>query len=548
MLRCGLIWIAFVVFASACKAQTGTVDGRVTNSVTGEPIAGATIHLVPLRRVAGGRASGILDTVSRGDGTYQFDEVSSGTYVVRAEHTGFTYLASATKTKFIEVAPGESAGDESILLTPNAVLRGTVLDDAGSPVPGAHLLAITQVTSGGQKSVQVRSTADSAATGAFTLNDLSPGNYFVQAQPPVPTPEQPPDKAADKPQKAVAQDAGELVRTFYPRAFQLEDATPVAVTAGQAVPDVTITLRRAFTHSIRGHIAAQTSEQGLHIVVVPQGLRNADALGMAATVSADGKFEADHLPQGSYTVELLGRRRSRLLSRENVEVGAGDVSGIILNSLTPITLEGTVSVEGEAAPVLSRVGIVVRYLAGAGESRVNVNADGSFVMSNLSSESAVLRASVGSTGLYVKSIRLNQQEIKDRAVDLSEMGRGKIEIVLGTGAGEIDGHVTDAGAGATVGIIAVPSPIAPDASNVVRRYSRNDGTFAIANLEPGDYRLYAVASMQWALWQTPEFLQAIQMLGTVVHVDENQHLAADLKEISAEAIEQTADQLGLTIE
>src|ERR1700761_7746367 len=116
-------------------------------------------------------------------------------------------------------------------------------------------------------------------------------------------------------------------------------------------------------------------------------------------------------------------------------------------------------------------------------------------------------------------------------IDLADVGHAKLEIVLRAAAGEIDGRVEDIGSGATIGIVAVPSQLAPDASNIVQKYSRDDGCFALPNLEPGEYRLFAVAAMQWTLWQTPEFLQAVQSYGISVTVQENQHQQVQLKEM-----------------
>lgn len=538
MLRRPLVWLVLAASIFG-QEQAGTVDGHVMNSLTGEAISGVVVHLITLRSTVGNRATRELQTTSLADGSFHLDGVTQGTYLLHAEHPGFN---SVHRGNFIELTAGQSAGDERVLLAPDSTLSGTVLDDAGSPVPGARIVAIAQVTAIGQTIIQERSTTDAGSTGSFTLQGLRPGNYFVVAEPPAPEEVQAPQQ-----QKQPASPAGELVRTLFPRALSMEEATAIPITVGQSPADVKVYLRRAATHHVRGKIAEPIQDKDLRIALRPRGAANSEVLGFQGVIEKNGTFDIGGALPGEYTLQLLSHRPYRL-ARQNINIGTQDVDGVILNLLSPVTLEGKVSVDSDIGTALPRVQVFVKHLDDRKTVSVNVNTDGALFISNLDPEPSLFRAQVATAGFYVKSILLNGQDAKDHSIDLADIGHGKLDVVLRAAAGEIDGSVPDAGNGATVGIVAVPQRVASDAYNVVQKYSRNDGTFVISNLEPGEYRLYAIAAMESALWQTPEFLQAVQSFGTTVEVEENQRQQVQLKEIPPETIQQAADQLGLTVE
>jgi hypothetical protein len=390
------------------------------------------------------------------------------------------------------------------------------------------------VTRGGRTVVEQRAMTDSDQAGGYTIKDLRPGNYILAARPPAR-------------QEGQAATEGELVLTMFPRALDMTAATTVPIAAGQSPSDLTIYLRRALTHQIRGKVSEVPAERGLQIYVTPRGTSTTDALAVQAALNKDGTFDAAGLLPGAYTVQLVGRR-AHPLGRQDVDVAASDIDGIVLNPSSPVTIDGTVTVDGGTSTALPRVRIFVSHLDDHANSSANVSTDGSFVMTNLDPEPSLFRVAVSTAGFYVKSVLLNQQDAKDRAIDLTDSGHAKLEIVLRQGAGEIDASLSEDAAGASIGIVVVPHQVAPDGSNIVLKYARADGTFAAPNLAPGEYFLYAVAGLQSGLWQTPEFLEAMRNLGTPVTVAENQRQQVQLKEVAPDVIDQTAEQLGLTVE
>ncbi len=128
----------------------------------------------------------------------------------------------------VPVQAGQAVSDVTVQLTPQGTVGGKVVNEEGKPVPGASVRALSKTQRG--------STATTDASGNFKLLKLTPGDYYLWADPP--------PKAQDG-----------FVRTFYPQALNLDDATTIPATAGQDTSDITIRLRQAATYHIKGKIS-----------------------------------------------------------------------------------------------------------------------------------------------------------------------------------------------------------------------------------------------------------------------------------------------------
>jgi iron complex outermembrane receptor protein len=100
---CGAL-VIILVSAAVAYAQAGlTLSGKLVSSVSGTPLAGATVRLEELKR----------ETTSAADGTFAFREVPPGTYHVSIRSVGFS-------SRRIEVTPSASATPIDLLIEPDA--------------------------------------------------------------------------------------------------------------------------------------------------------------------------------------------------------------------------------------------------------------------------------------------------------------------------------------------------------------------------------------------------------------------------------------------
>ncbi|GEM_PF-907876 len=145
---------ASAVLTFPTTATPGAISGTVTNASTGAPLSGAT--------VTDGTRSAVTDI----NGAYTLANVPAGTYTVTASRTGY-----AAASKIITVTAGATAS-ASFALTAAATtgnIAGKVTAaNTGLPIAGARVSAgnRTVFTDGG---------------GNYTISNLSPGSYQVQA-------------------------------------------------------------------------------------------------------------------------------------------------------------------------------------------------------------------------------------------------------------------------------------------------------------------------------------------------------------------------------
>ena len=135
------------------KSSLGTVSGRVTDSSTGNPIAGATVTVDAVAS----------DTTSE-DGYYWFVNVEPGVYMVAVSAAGYESLSES-----VTVLAGEITTLNFELPPLPGTVNGTVTNSlTGEPVAGAT------VTANGYSAI-------TDSFGAYVISNVSLGNYTVTA-------------------------------------------------------------------------------------------------------------------------------------------------------------------------------------------------------------------------------------------------------------------------------------------------------------------------------------------------------------------------------
>jgi hypothetical protein len=557
---------------SVSSVPLGTVDGRVINEQTGEGIGGASVRLVPMV-ARPGVGNGVEHTTSTQlDGSFRFENVMPGSYVLLANQDGFVSNGTSFgRPTAISVAEGQQVSGVSLQLTPAAIVTGRVLDGDGKPVAGATVGAFTMRYFRGRPQMRQAGGTHADETGQYSLAHLGPGTYYLVAGPSLMrdgrfgagrrAPAQAPATKANGTQP-------EFVRTFYPRALTLDDATPVQITAGQNLSGINITLVRSTSYHIRGRIAG-FSDLARRRTSVTLSLKNGiNVPGLSQTVRPDqtGNFDLAGVLPGSYTLWLRGTyissvpnpmvaERPQILSRLDVDVGHSDVDGIELAVLPPITLSGRVQFEGSGNEVggfssLRVTLIVLEDLPrGTGIQSVVVSPEGTFSFRNLEPAHYALTAVNPPVGTYVKSISFNKQDVTHTGLDLTQGESGQVEIVLRPGAGEVDGTVemTQNTAATPATIILIPETLAADGSGLLFGGARPGDHFAIHNVPPGHYYALAVERYDPAAWGNLDFIRQMQSEATAIEVEENAHAQVQLSVISTEELHQIAARLGMSL-
>jgi hypothetical protein len=251
------------------------LSGRVLDDVTGQPIEGAMVHLLPL-------GPGSAPTWGMGDETD-----SAGAFMVsrlppseclisaRAEDYGdeiFHHQPGWSSANLVPVPPGAHVTDVEVRMRRGGVLRGHLFDEFGVPLPGFWMAV--QLPDGDLAGAM---PDNSGLDGSFFFR-MPPGEYIVMAQ-----------------------SVPGYVPEYFDAVYRPEDAVRFVVTEGSEASGIDFTIQLAGT--IAGTVYrsdGMTPVPGAQVYAFPL---QAD-VGDGAVSGPNGQYRIEGLPTGSYRIEV----------------------------------------------------------------------------------------------------------------------------------------------------------------------------------------------------------------------------------------------------
>jgi Carboxypeptidase regulatory-like domain/Polysaccharide lyase family 4, domain II len=542
--------------ASKDPKALASIEGR-TLGVDGSPLRKTTLTLRPSMSGSGEMPQGFT-TTSDAEGKFIFDGIDAGRYTLQGQHPGYSQSTYGAKKgsgagTMLTVTPGQHMRDVNFSLTLQAVISGKVLDDEGDPVSRAQVQVLQRVYSNGKRQAFPAGQAQTDDDGTYKISTVRPGRYFFSAAPPR-------MNTYENLRKAGPVDAGkpeeDLITTFYPGVLDLNEATAIEVVAGRDMPGTDIRLRKSAVFRVKGKIGGSLpadSGQRLRVIISRRDAYVFNIGGPStAVVEKDGSFELRGVSPGSYSlVATTMQGMMKTLGRQNLEVGNRNVDDIALIVQPGGSLRGSVRLERSPAadssqppPDLSRVRVNLNASAGlmTGVPQGSVKADGTFSFEDVAAEKYRLNVYGNPDGTYLKSARLGNQDVLAGDMDLSGgIGGATLDIVIGPGAGQIEGTVQDDKQQQAPGTVL---SLVPDPLDTYKMYlykvstTDQNGHFVIANVAPGKYRLYAWEDIENGGQFDPDFMKKVEDLGPKVTVDENGHVTQALTRISVAQMEQ----------
>jgi len=597
------------------------IEGRVI-SLNGEVVRKATVRLQPALGVQfggpppnAGQANQIPSTYSETSdeaGKFVFENVAPGRYTLVSEKTGFVTQRYGARSDTSPGTPlvleaGNELKDVAIQMTPQAVIAGRVTDQDGDPVANIGVSVLRYGYTNGRRTLTPGGGPAGRGgpigpggpggtvtddQGNFRIGNLSPGRYYVSADPrggngligPV---QEQPGRAAAAPKAAD-------VTTFYPNALDAKSAAPVDVGAGGEIRGIEIRLRREKTYSIRGK-AVDTTIGGpavsAYVLVVPP---ETTAVGPATLsnmtrTSPDGSFEIRNLLPGTHVLQgsagatltissgsgggvMMMRMaagpagvESSATGRMEVTISDANVTDAVLQLTGGAEITGTIRMEdgdlkdwlqppaqssqpqGPAGlPPLPGPGTKSVRLAtseGISVSAPNApfNADGTFVVKGVTPAKYFVTVGGLPQGSFVKSMRFGGQDVTRAPLDLTSGGGGQLEVVLSPKAADLTGVVLNDKNEPVQGVPVTLWPKVPDRSNsnngIKTANTDQNGSFKISGLAPGDYYVAAWDDIPEAgLAQNPDFLAQFSTDDTAVKLAESAHQNASVKFVARERI------------
>src|SRR5688572_28683668 len=162
--------------------QKAVVEGSVSNSSTGQPVAGARVTLVQ----AGEFQPTAEPVITDYNGRFSI-QVKEGAYAVRVEANGYVARFFGQRVSDgppidINVAAGQIARNVNFRLMQAANVSGRVRDESDRPLVNVPVQLLRHTyTNAGERTYESHSAMETDDRGQFRMYWVTPGRYYVLA-------------------------------------------------------------------------------------------------------------------------------------------------------------------------------------------------------------------------------------------------------------------------------------------------------------------------------------------------------------------------------
>uniref|UniRef100_Q01ZV9 Cna B domain protein n=1 Tax=Solibacter usitatus (strain Ellin6076) TaxID=234267 RepID=Q01ZV9_SOLUE len=511
--------LALLLFPFLLAAQDNLceVSGSVVNALTGEPIRHAQVTLRRIDTAPGATSSVATDSSGNFAATLE-----PGTYRISADHTGFipAQLGARGPSKPsppLVLTAGRKTTGQRINLYPQGVISGRIVDEDGEPVPNVDVQVSRLQYMAGRKQLSRSNSRMTNDLGEYRIFGLSPGRYYLNA-----VYRSDPTLAGE----------GQYVSTYYPRTPDPAAAAPLEIVPGSQLGNIDVTLVRIRTVTVKGRVISESGGGDIHMILSasnPLGAANEN--GRGAAVLPDGGFEFRNVIPGSYQLIAIQSAPGKAYSsRIPLQVGAGNIEGVVLTLHAPLNIAGEIKVEGETTENLSRTRIGLQpfdpgNIVVGPMPDLALKPDRTFLLPDLSAEHYRIVVNNLPDGFYVKSIRSAEVNVQLAGLDLTAGASSPLEIVLSPNAGALTGTVVDPRTqkpvtGGTV--VLVPQDKERRTRESFYRTASTDlgGQYTFKNLIPGDYKAFCWDDVPYGSWMDPDFMTSQESRGTAISIPE----------------------------
>jgi hypothetical protein len=475
-------------------AGTATISGTVVSSDAGRPVRRATVRMSSMSAPIPPRQATTDD-----EGRFVFEGVSAGRVTLVVSKPGYLESlygqrrpGSGGPGTELSVADGQRIDRLALPLARGGVLVGTVTDDRGEPAFGTDVRAFRYVWELGERTLVVAGSDRADDRGGYRIGALPPGEYVVMATPPGNANEMVRGLAVSMPglaeslsivRRSARENALEPDLTsgyapvYYPSSRSSGGAVGITLDTGEERVGLDVVMPFTPLGRVTGLVTSASGTVGSTEVRL---IDREDALGAPARVTTagpDGAFAFSGVPPGRYRVEARAGRQQHIVVDQ--VGGRTRVMGMMMNAARS---EGAdPPVPGPAGPLMSA--------DGAGAERPLWAAAEVFV-ADRDTPAVVLQLEPG--------VNVSGRVRFDSSAQAPE-DPSSIRIVLNAASRH------DVGVGSATGQVA------------------EDGTFTIADVMPGRYRISVLGRPNW---RAKSFEVAGQdALDTLLEVQPQRHVS-----------------------
>ncbi len=552
-----VVALAVVAAGAQTPPQTPPRD-QPRVAVVGSAVVSGTVVAddqarTPLRRatVTLSRA-GIEDmrsTTTDDQGRYVFSALPAGSYSLstgKGAYLAMSYGAPkpGMPGSSIVLTEGQAFAAKPIALWRGAVIAGRLLDRAGQPVSSALVEANQFVVVNGARRRRTAGRTPQMLTnahGEYRIYGLLPGDYLVSSAPP-PLPVQADANPAEFAwARSGAGQAPPTARafTYAPTMFPgtTDAAAGVVITLGRGEERLGVDFPLQFVPVARvsGVVIGLDGQPARDVVVLcttkdPSPMLPPSGVPMSRTVAA-GSFVCPGLPPGQYTLAARGSARVvpdgadraslgvTPFGLVDVAVAGRDLSNIVIRLQTGVTVSGQVVRSSAVSPTTTdpsqfRVGLTP--VAGAppisGHPDSPAGADGAFRIDGVVPGPYRVTATAPA-GWFLRSAMLGGKGVADVPFDVTPGQSASGLVVTFTDVQtEISGLLTNSDQQAAPQLYVFVFPTdktmwVPDSRRIQSVRSRENGSYTLVGLPPGEYYLCALTEFDAGLQFEAEYLE-----------------------------------------
>ena len=496
------------------------VSGTVVSQADGHPLDRARVIL------RDSKSQKEPETfITSQDGKFAFERLEASKYNLSGRKSGFIASAYDQHDQFsTAIVTGAGLETENLVLklSPEAIIAGRVLDEAGEPIRHAMITLYRSDHSQGADQIHMFGSAQTNDLGAYELTSLSPGTYFlsVRAQPWYAV--HPPSSTGPAHSEGSGETGANVDRsldvayplTYYQDATETDDATPIQVAGGEQFEFETqltpVPALRIIYH------APGNPRNGFTMPQVEQPVFDGVTYVQTQPVfTSSGVVELTGIPAGRYNIRIPGQNTVTQLNGIELSKDGEELDTSGAEALGAVKVSVSVPSESEMPTGLA-IGLV--HARAALNGFHGVSAKGEAEIEQVPAGTYEVQVLGGGRPYSIVGLSSDGAQVNGHTLTIPAGASATLKLTLAAGI-DIQGIAKKSGKSFAEAMIVLVPKNASDNRDLFRRdQSDLDGTFVLHNVPPGAYTLLAIED-GWDLdWSRPEVIAQYVKRGTSVVV------------------------------